>query len=101
MTPIYAEEHWYRAMPEPEERWLGVLRKRDVVVGPGTRIGLHYELATETLRVPVYATGLDTELANYVGREVMITGKLVDLTDEAFGQELWIGAMGAVEAEID
>jgi len=28
-------------------------------------------------------------------------GKLVDFTDEAFGQELWIGAMGAVETESD
>ena len=97
MTPMYAEEHWYRARPKPEERWHGVLRKRDVGVGPGTRNGLHYELATGTLRIPVYAT----ELANFVGREVMIMGKLVDFTDEAFGQELWIGAMGAVEAEID
>ena len=97
MTPIYAEEDWYRARPEPEERWLGVLRQRDVVVGPATRLGLDDELDTGPVRLPVYSAGPGTGLATFVGREVVINGKLVDLSNEGFARELWIGALRTVE----
>ena len=78
---------------------LGVLRPREVIEGPATRPGLGYEFATGTLRLPVYTGGPATGLATFAGPEVVVLGKIVDLSDEGFDRELWIGAIGRVGLE--
>lgn len=96
MTEVYAGAHWYQARPEPEKEWRGVLRERDAVVGPGARSALRYTLITGDRQLPVYAANVERVLAPFVGRQVIAYGKQVDLSEEGFGEELWIGSIGAV-----
>ncbi|HEX5761191.1 MAG TPA: hypothetical protein VF121_18550 [Thermoanaerobaculia bacterium] len=91
---IYAAADWYRARPEPEERWEGTLEKVDPVVGPAGRTSLTYALRTADRRLPVYAAGVQERLAPFTGRAVRATGKLVDLSGEGLGRELWIASIG-------
>ena len=93
MTQIYGEADWYRARPEPEQQWRGELRERDVIAGPTTRTALIYRLVTTDKEIPVYAANVEQKLALFVGRQVLIYGKLVDLSREGFGQELWIASI--------
>jgi hypothetical protein len=93
MKQIYAGTEWYRVRQEPEKSLRGVLAKRDVPVGPATRMGLLYILVTSDRLVPVYAANAEHLLAPYVGRPVVVYGKLVDLTNEGYGLELWIGSI--------
>ena len=47
----------------------------------------------------VYAANVEQQLAPYVGRAVILRAKLVDLSGEGYGQELWIATIRALEAE--
>lgn len=96
MQEIYEVMDWYRARPEPEAQWRGRVEQCESPVGPNTRLGLDYTLDTGAGQIPIYAANVQTELASFVGHEVLIVGKLIDLTKEGFGQELWIGGIGAV-----
>lgn len=96
MQEIYGAMDWYRARPEPEAQWRGRVQKREPPVGPNTRLGLDYTLDTGAGQIPMYAAHVQAQLAPFVEREVLIVGKLIDLTKEGFGQELWIGGIGAV-----
>jgi hypothetical protein len=97
MTQIFAGADWYHARPEPEEAWQGVLRKRDTPAGPAARTGLRYTLVAGEESIPVYAAQAMDRLAPFVGNEVVIHGKLVDLSAEGFGKELWIGSIRKAE----
>ena len=90
---IYADADWYRARPEPERRWHGVLHRRPAGAGPGGRAATSYGLTTAAGELPVYAAGADDRLAAFVGRRVAIVGKLVDLRPEGFASELWIATI--------
>ena len=98
MREIYANADWYRARQEPEKLWRGVLRERDVTVGPASRTALLYTLITENSQLLVYAAKVGRQLASLVGRQVLVRGKLVDLSGEGFGQELWIGSIMPIES---
>ena len=93
MTEIYAGADWYRERPEPEREWRGVLRERNVPAGPAGRPALAYELVTRDGKLLTYAAGVKPMLAPFVGAEVVVRGKRVDLTSEGYGPELWIGAL--------
>jgi len=100
MAEIFAGTEWYRARPEPEREWRGLLRDRDVPMGPASRTSLTYALITNDQKHhPVYAANLGRQLAPYVGRAVIMRAKLVDLSGEGYGQELWIASITALEAE--
>lgn len=90
---IYAGEAWYRARSEPEVLWRGVLQPREVELGPGARQALLYQLITEEGDLAVYAANAQPRLEPLVGRQVSVVGKLVDLSDEGLGQELWIASI--------
>lgn len=90
---IYTDAYWYRARPEPERRWHGVLHRRSVGAGPGGRAATSYGLKTADGELPVYAAGVGDRLAAFVGRRVAIVGKLVDLRPEGFASELWIATI--------
>lgn len=90
---IFAGADWYLARTEPEEEWRGVLHEREVERGPATRSALRYSLQTEDQDLAVYVPSEEAKLSPFLGREVVVTAKLVDLTDEGFGQELWIGSI--------
>lgn len=100
MTEIFARTEWYRARPEPEREWRGVLRDRDVPTGPASRTALSYALITNDQKLhPVYAANVEKQLAPYVGRAVIMRAKLVDLSGEGYGQELWAASIRSVEAD--
>lgn len=87
-------EHWYDDRPEPEQRVAGVLRAAAVRSTPGGRDRLPYLLQADNGDVPVYAPALEDRLDRLVDQPVVLVGKLVDLSDEGFGTELWVGAIG-------
>jgi hypothetical protein len=43
--------------------------------------------------LPVYSTGTDAGLAEYLGLEVVVIGKLVDFKEDESEKELWTGAI--------
>ena len=94
---IYAGADWYQSRPEPERHWRGILRRRPVVEGPGSRTALTFALDTGERTYPVYAAGVESELAPFAGRWVEVEGKLVDLGDEGFGEELWIATARSID----
>ncbi len=96
---IYEGAEWYDSRPEPEKVWRGALQKREVAVGPATRTALAYILITEEGEFPVYAAHAEHKLAPFVGRQVLIEGKLVNLGNEGLGQELWIASIRLFEPE--
>jgi hypothetical protein len=93
MIEVYANANWYRARPEPEQSWHGLLQKREGPIGPATRSALRYTLVTEEDQLPVYAANAERLLDPFVGRQVSVEGKLVDLSDEGYGIELWIAVI--------
>jgi len=93
MSEIFARADWYLARSEPEKEWQGVLRERDVLIGPATRTALLHTLITEDKQYPVYTAAIGQQVSPYVGLLVIVRGKLVDLSNEGFGQELWIGSI--------
>lgn len=88
---------WYSERPEPEVTLNGTLRHRVSGTGPGNRLGLDYELALADGRLlPVYGPAADDDLRPLIGHPTELTGKLVDLSAEGFGVELWIGDAGSI-----
>jgi hypothetical protein len=90
VTIIFRDAEWYRARPEKEQTWRGRLVERNVPVGPGGRSSLSFELKTDNGVFPVYEDGAKSRIASLVGFPVELSGKLVDLSSEGFGTELWI-----------
>jgi hypothetical protein len=100
MTEIFAGTDWYRARPEPEMEWRGVIRHRDVVIGPASRTSVTYTLITNDQKhYPVYAANAEGQLVPYAGRAVIVRAKLVDLRAEGFGEELWIASIAAIKRD--
>jgi hypothetical protein len=93
MPAIHAHSDWYLERPELETVWRGVLVRRDAVRGPGSRLGLGYALVASEREFAVYSAGAERLLEPYVGCLVAAAGKLVDLSDEGYGQELWLGSI--------
>ena len=96
MTQVYGDADWYQSRPEPERIWTGTLDERRIGIGPDTRGGLSYVLITDLGQLSVYAANAERQLAEYLRRSVRVRGKLVDLTQEGNGRELW---PGSIEAE--
>ena len=94
---IHADAEWYRSRAEFEQHWVGVLRRRPVVEGPGSRTALSYALVTADGELAVYAAGVEALLARYADRRIDVRGRLVDLSSEGFGRELWIGTLKAAD----
>lgn len=94
MTTIFADEPWYRDRREPEREWRGVLTARAVGQGPNARSALAHALRVDERDLPVYTPSRREVLAPFVNRRVIVTGRLVDLTHEGYGEELWPGAIG-------
>jgi hypothetical protein len=90
-TKVYAEFDWYLDCKEQEKVWKGILQRRRAPTGPNTRTANKYVLLAEDAELPIYAANAEGKIGEYVGCYVLIWGKLVDLSVEGFGKELWIG----------
>jgi hypothetical protein len=95
MPEIHGGTDWYRAQPEPERVLRGVLGEHIAPQGPGGRAALRYALISEDGQLPIYAPNGGRELAQFLGKEVVAHAKVVDLSREGFGLELWIGSVEA------
>ena len=93
MTDIFALEDWYRTRPEPEQEWRGILRERDAPISPAGRTALRYTFISGSQQLLVYVANSERQFAPYVDVPVLVRGKLVDLSSEGLGDELWIGSI--------
>lgn len=93
-TVIFEQEPWYRSRSELERAWTGTLRRRDVIAGPHARTALRYSVITDRDAIGVYAP--TDRLESFVDGIVIIRGKLIDLSSEGFGTELWPGSIARV-----
>ena len=93
MSDIFAREDWYRMRPEPEQEWRGILRKRDAPISPAGRTALRYTLITDEQQLPVYVANSERQFASYADALIHVRGKLIDLSNEGLGQELWVGSI--------
>jgi hypothetical protein len=96
VAEISAREPWYIERAEKEQTFEGTLRKREVPLGPGGRGGLNFNLSVKGADYPVYTGGADEKLRPFLGRFVRVRAKLVDLTKEGLGKELWLGSLQVV-----
>lgn len=101
IVQIYSNEDWYLSRPEPEEEWRGLFEKREVKAGPATRMALKYKLITKDQTISVYAANAESILEPFVGTQVLIRAKLVDLSSEGFGYELWISTIQRIVPKSD
>lgn len=86
-------QRWYDERPEPERSVSGVLRARTTSSTPGGRDRLPYRLHLDDGDlIPVYGPGVEDRLARLVDQHVELVGKVVDLSVEGFGRELWVGS---------
>src|SRR5216684_1895343 len=88
---VNAHADWYIARVEKEQTWEGSLQARKSMIGPGERGGLNMSFVTKDAEFPVYTAGNGDKVKQFLARPVRIRGKLVDLSKEGFGKELWIG----------
>jgi hypothetical protein len=88
---IYGSTPWYRERPEPEELLEGLLIEAPPGTAPGERRPLGFVLATYGEKYPVYSADREEKLTRLAGWRLRVRGKRVDLSDEGFGEELWIG----------
>lgn len=95
VTEVFSRENWYQARSEREQTWRGVLREREPLQGPNSRNTLLFTLVAGNQSIAVYAAGVAKTLKPFAGKQVSVRGKLVDLRDEGYGEELWIGSIGA------
>jgi hypothetical protein len=92
MEKVFAESDWYLARAETEQEWRGTLRDRQVTLGPASRTALSLELVVVGRQpLAVYVANSRSRFVQHVGHQVVIRGKLIDLTPEGHGEELWIG----------
>ena len=99
MSKIHEEASWYASRDEPMRAWFGTLKARESLSGPFGRAALDFALVTkEDAELPIYSAGVHQELQRFMDQSVVVCGKLIDLSDEGFGQELWIGSIGLVAA---
>lgn len=98
VVKVNASAPWYLERTEKEQVLEGVLHKREGALGPGARGGLNFALESKGVILPVYSSGADEKLTLFVGHNVRARGKVVDLTKEGFGKELWIGT---IQEELD
>lgn len=87
-------ENWYDDRTEPEQSVSGVLSTAAAPSTPGGRDRLPYRLLVGGEAVAVYGPALEERLAGLVGQPVVLVGKMVDLSDEGFGLELWARSLG-------
>jgi hypothetical protein len=87
-------ESWYDDRAEPEQSVSGVLRAATVPSTPGGRDRLPYRLLVDGEYVAVYGPALEHRLDDLVDQPVVLVGKMVDLSDEGFGPELWVRSVG-------
>jgi len=97
MSDVYGSMEWYRERSEPEQLFRGVLESRETPLGPAGRGALIYELTTNAGSLAIYAPGDGKKLKPYVGRQVVVRAKLIDLSSEGFGPELWIACIGFID----
>jgi hypothetical protein len=93
VVEISARERWYLDRAEKEESFQGTLRERKAQIGPGARGGLNFTLVSEGIDYPIYTGGANQKLHPFIGCFVRVRAKLVDLTKEGFGRELWVASL--------
>ncbi|MEO5982349.1 MAG: hypothetical protein ABIQ13_08555 [Pedococcus sp.] len=87
-------DSWYDDRPEPEQSISGVLRAASALSTPGGRDRLAYRLLADGDLIAVYGPAFEDRLDRLVDQPIVLVGKLVDLSGEGFGVELWVGSLG-------
>jgi hypothetical protein len=95
MIDIYHRFNWYCEYDAAEKVWKSISTTIEKTkLGPNIRPSLKYTLVSEEGdQLDIYAANVERVLAQYIRKKVLILGKLVDLSNEGFGQELGIGSI--------
>ena len=104
-TIVHKNEFWYKTEAGSEKIFEGILKRCQVPIGPNNRPASNkYALETEedktTTLIPVYSPNVEEFLSRFVERKVSLYGKIVDLSKEGFGFELWIGSICVINDQI-
>jgi CRISPR/Cas system Type II protein with McrA/HNH and RuvC-like nuclease domain len=94
---IFRGFDWYSNRLEEEKIMKGFIKERQVVYGPNTRSALRYTLVTQDIQLPIYAANVEEKLSQFIDHKVLVFGKVVDLSNEDIGQELWIGSISTID----
>lgn len=77
-----------------------MLRRREPPAGPAGRAALVFALEVEgAAAIDVYAAKAEAILRGFLGRAIIARGKLVDLSCEGLGKELWPASIRVATAE--
>lgn len=76
-----------------------MLRRREPPAGPAGRAALAFALEVEGAAIDVYAAKAEAILRGFLGRAIIARGKLVDLSGEGLGKELWPASICLATAE--
>ena len=63
------------------------------------RQALSYALELEGRSIDIYAANAEAALGRFAGRPVVAAGKLVDLSGEGLGEELWLASIRLATGE--
>lgn len=66
-----------------------MLRRREPPAGPAGRAALAFALEVDGASIDIYAAKAEAVLRGFLGRAIIARGKLVDLSGEGLGEELW------------
>ena len=78
-----------------------MLRRREPPAGPAGRAALVFALEADGTSIDVYAAKADAVLRGFLDRAVIARGKLVDLSGEGLGKELWPASIRLATDEND
>jgi hypothetical protein len=87
---MYAKKEWFTRHPSSLVSLEGEIRKIDNPLGPNTR-GSWYVFQNDNDTLSIYDPENLIKKDFVKGRKLIISGKIVDLENEGFSKEIWIG----------
>ena len=104
-TTVHKNESWYQIETSPEKIFEGVIKRHQVPIGPNNRpasskYALEIQEGDNTTLIPIYTPNVEEFLSKFAEEKVSLYGKIVDLSKEGFGRELWLGSIAPINVDI-
>jgi hypothetical protein len=104
-TIVHKNKFWYQTETSPEKIFEGVVKRHQVPIGPNNRpasskYALEIQEGDNTTLIPIYTPDGEEFLSEFVEQKVSLYGKIIDLSKEGFGSELWLGSISPINIDI-